>query len=332
MQMNRRTMCARTIATSLALTAALCATAASAQESQRFPWKPVRLIVTSQSGNVTDVNARMLASKLSELWGQPVIVEQKLGANGAIGSDYVAKSAPDGHTILVTTTALVQTLALRRNLPYDINKDLAPISETFLLRLGLAVDKKLNVTSLGQFIEVAKQKPGKFSFASFGVGSTGHMVVSKMNKDLGLDITHVPYQGTPAALTAMLGGDVQVTLLDPFIAKPYVANGKLTFLATTGAKRSPYLPDVPTFKQAGVSGFDVDNWCGWFARGGTPQAILDKISADIKRVQQMPEVIESYRTSGIEMAHTTPSEFKQIVQRDAEYWTALVDSTGIKVE
>lgn len=308
------------------------AISANAQEPAKFPTKPVRLIVTSQAGNVTDSNARLLGAKLSAMWGQPVIVEQKVGANGAIGTDYVAKSPPDGHTILVTTTALVQTLALRKEVPYDVRKDLAPVSQLFFLRLALVVDKSLGVKTLGEFIQLAKKNPGKYTFGSFGIGSTAHLAVAKLNNDLGLDIVHVPYQGTPASTRAIVAGEVSAALVDPFSARAYIESGKLTVLATTGARRSPYFPEIPTFEQAGVKGFSVDNWAGWLAPGGTPQAILDKISADIARVQAMPDVAAAYEKSGIEIAHSTPMAFKQIVNRDAEYWADLVRIANIKPE
>lgn len=305
---------------------------AHAQDVSNFPYRPVRLIVTSQAGNVTDVNARVLGARLSTLWKQPVVVEQKVGANGAIGTSFVTQAEPDGHTLLVTTTALVQTLALRGSLPYNLFEDLAPISQVFFLRLGLVVDAKLGVQSLRDFIELARKEPGKYSFGSFGIGSTAHMVVGKLNTDLGLNILHVPYRGTPAALQGLLTGEVQAALLDPFIAQPHVDSGKLRMLATTGKKRSVYLPGTPTFEESGVKGFDVDNWCGWFAPGKTPPAVLGKISRDIQWAQGSPEVVAAYQNSGIEIAHSTPDEYRKIVRRDADYWTTLVKNAGIKPE
>jgi len=306
--------------------------ASNAAEKQSFPWKPVRLIVTSPAGNVTDLNARLIGSKLTQIWGQPVIVEQKVGANGVIGAQYVVNAEPDGHTLLLTTTGLVQTWALGTKMPYDIFKDLAPISQVFILRLGLVVTDKLNVTTLGSFIDLARQNPSKYKFGSFGVGSTAHMVVAKLNHDQNLEILHVPYKGTTDSLRAVVAGEVDAALLDPFIAKPYIEAGRLQILATTGGKRSAYSPNTPTFTEVGIDGFGVDNWAGWFAPAGVPKEILVKISEDIKHVQSMPDVIADYERTGIEIANTTPDQFSAIVQRDAEYWRDLVASADVKID
>jgi tripartite-type tricarboxylate transporter receptor subunit TctC len=305
---------------------------ATAQEQRTFPWKPVRLIVTSAVGNVTDMSARLLASKLSVMWGQPVIVEQKVGGNGSIGTDFVVRSPADGHTILMTTTALVQTLALRKQLRYDIFKDLSPISQVFILRLVFATGNKVPVKTLDEFIRLAKANPGKYTFASFGVGSTGHMVIGKLNHDAGIDVVHVPYSGTTPAVRALVAGEVDATLADLFLVKQYIAGGKAKILASTGGKRSPYSPEVPTFAQSGVSGFGTDNWAAWFAPAGTPEPVLVKIAEDIRKAQAMPDVQAWYANAGIEIASTTPAELRQIVRQDADYWINLVKETGIKAE
>jgi len=306
-------------------------TESRADEASKFPSKPVTLVITSQAGNVTDVNTRQLAQKLSAIWNQPVVVDQKVGANGSIGASFVARSAPDGHTILVTTTALVQTLALRKKLPYDIFKDLTPVSQTFLLRLGFFVDASLGVNTMQEFLQLVRANPGKYTSGSFGVGSTAHLLVEKLNHDLRIDLRHVPYQGTPAAMQGLISGQVDTALLDPFIAKSYVDQGKLKVLCTTGPKRSFFLPQTPTFAEAGIKGFNVDNWAGWFAPGGTPEAITAKIASDIAQVQKDPDVIASYQKSGIEMASTTPAEYRKILRRDADYWIDIVTASKIEV-
>jgi tripartite-type tricarboxylate transporter receptor subunit TctC len=328
---TRRSVCRLGLAAVSATAGLSGARVAAAANAASFPSSPVTLVLTSQAGNVTDANTRLFASKLAAIWKQPVIVEQKVGANGSIGAGFVARAAPDGHTLLVTTTSLVQTLALRKNLSYDIFKDLAPISEAFFLRLGFFVDAKLGVSSMQDFVKLARANPGKFTFGSFGVGSTGHLLMAKLNHELGIDVQIVPYQGTPAATQALVSGEITSALLDPFLANTYVRKGSLNVLATTGAKRSFYLPNTPTFEQAGIKGFSIDNWCGWFAPGGTPDAITARISADMARVQAAPDVIAAYQKSGIEIAHTTPAEFRSILRRDFNYWDEIVTVAGIKV-
>lgn len=325
---NRLSLALGTFLTAASL---LCASALQAQE-RAWPWKPVRVVLTSGAGNVTDANTRLLAASLSNLWGQPVIVENKPGANGSIGAAYVIGQGNDGHTLLATTTALVQTLAVRKKLPYDVFNDLAPISQVFIVRIVFAVAANLPVTTLADFVNLAKANPGKYSFGSFGVGSTAHMVIEKINLDSKSKILHVPYQGSPPAIRALLAGEVQSTLGDLFLLKQHQDAGKVKILASTGGKRSPYSPEIPTFEQSGVPGFNVDNWAAWFAPAGTPESVLEKIAADLKKVQALPEVQAGYAKQGVEVANNTPAQMRKMLRDDYVYWNGLVDSIGLKPE
>lgn len=300
--------------------------------AQSFPTKPVRIVLTSSAGNVTDANTRMLANALSNVWGQSVVVENRVGANGAIGTNYVISQPADGHTLLATTTSVVQNLALRKKLPYDVFKDLAPVSQVFIVRIHFAIAGNLPANSLADFIKLARANPGKTSFGSFGVGSTAHMLIEKINLDHKTNILHVPFQGSPPAINALLGGQVQATLGDWFLLKQHADAGRVKILASTGGKRSPYSPDIPTFTEAGIPGFNTDNWAAWFAPAGTPEAVLAKIADDIKKVQGQADVKAGYAKQGIEPASTTPAEMRKILRDDHTYWNDMVDAIGMKAD
>lgn len=261
-----------------------------------------------------------------------MIVENRVGANGAVGTQYVISQPADGHTLLATTTSVVQNLALRKKLPYDIFMDLTPISQVFIVRIHFAVNSSMPVNNLSEYIKLAQANPGKYSFGSFDVGSTAHMLIEKINLNYKTRILHVPYQGSPAAINAMLAGDVQSTLGDLFLLKQYADAGKVKILASTGGKRSPYSPEIPTFDQAGIPGFDTDNWAAWFAPAGTPERVLEKIAEDIRKVQQLADVKAGYAKQGIEPASTTPAEMRKILRDDHAYWNEMGDSIGMKAE
>ncbi|MFM9883472.1 MAG: Bug family tripartite tricarboxylate transporter substrate binding protein [Burkholderiales bacterium] len=298
-----------------------------------YPTKPVRIIVTSGPGVVTDLNARLVAGKLSTMWGQPVVVENKVGGNAIIGTDAMVKAAPDGHTLLLTTTGIVQNPATRlKDLPYDTERDVAPVTQMFIVRIMYAVDAKLPANTIGEFLGLAKANPGKFNFGSYGTGSTAHLLATKLNRDANVDIVHVPFNGPAPAVRALLAGDVSSVMSEVATLRPHVTAGKARYLATTGGKRSAHAPDVPTFAEAGVSGFAVDSWAGLFAPGATPDRILNKISSDVAAVMVMPDVRAWYHDATIEPASNTPAEFKAIIKRDIDYWRSLVTSTGMKVD
>jgi tripartite-type tricarboxylate transporter receptor subunit TctC len=315
------------------LVLALTVTASAVAQTPGYPMKPVRIIVTSGPGVVTDLNARLVAGKLSTMWGQPVIVENRVGGNAIIGTEAMVKSAPDGHTLLLTTTGIVQNPATRqKDLPYDTERDIAPVTQMFIVRIMYAVDAKLPANTLSEFLALAKASPGKFNFGSYGTGSTAHLLAAKLNHDANVDIVHVPFNGPAPAVRALLAGDVTSAMSEVATLRPHVAAGKVRYLATTGGKRSVHAADVPTFSEAGISGFAVDSWAGLFAPGGTPVAILNKISTDVAAVMAMPDVRNWYNDATIEAASNSPAEFRAIVKRDIEYWRNLVKTTGMKLD
>ncbi len=304
----------------------------AAAQTQAFPWKPVTINVTTGVGGVTSSACRLIGSKLSAMWGQPVVVVDKPGASGIIGTDFVAKQPADGHNILATITGFVQNPAFRKDLPYDIFRNIAPISEMYVARLMLAVDASLPVNNLSDLIALAKANPGKYNFASYGKGLTAHLLLEKLNFDQKINIVHVPYAGTTGVVRAMLAGEAQMGMADLGSFKAHVASGKMKIIAATGAQRSPYAQSTPTFTESGVPGFDTDNWAAWFTTGGTPDATVAKIAADLRTVTAMPEVQAFYAQAGLEPKTDTPAEFRDIIRRDFDYWSNLGKTTGFKLD
>ena len=310
---------------------ALAVSLAHAQ-GETFPARPVRIIVSSGPGGASDLNARVIAPKLAQLWSQPVVVENRSGGSFVIGTEYVARAQPDGHTLLVTITNLAQHPATRKNLPYDTLQDIAPITRIHLQQLFLAVDTKLPVRSLAELVNLARAQPGKLNFASYGSVSTAHLLLAKLNHDMNIDIVHIAYNGMAAAVRALLAGEATVGMIDLPNARANVASGKLRVLASTGAKRSQHMPGAPTFEESGVPGFAVDIWAALFAPGGTPEPILNKIAADVANVLELPDVKEWYRNAGVEPVANTPASFRQTLREEIDYWTRLVQSTRIRLE
>jgi len=315
----------------VALAALGVVSAAHAQEAT-WPARPVRLVVTSGAGGASDLNARVIAPKLSALWNQPVIVENRPGGSFIVGTEHVARSAPDGYTLLVTITNLAQHPATRKNLPYDTLRDIAPITRLHLQRLFFVIDSKLPANTLQEFIALARAHPGKYNFASYGNVSTAHLLLAKLTHDAKIDLVHVAYPGMVGAVRAVLAGDAAVAAFDLPNVQANMAAGRVRPIASTGSGRSPHMPDIPTFEESGVPGFAVGIWAGLFAPGATPVPVLDRIAADYAKALATPEVQEWYRKAGVETVADTPAGFREIVTRDIAYWTNLVQTTQIKLD
>lgn len=316
----------------LAMVGALLVAGQVTAQGASYPHKAVRIVVTSGAGGSSDLNARLIAAKFAAMWAQPVIVENRPGGNFVIGTEYVARAPADGYTLLVTITTLAQHPATRKNLPYDTFKDIAPVTQLHIQRLLFVADARLPVNTLTEFLQLARAHPGKYNYASYGNITTAHLLLAKLNYDMQTDIVHVPYQGTPAAVRAILAGDAAVGSVDLTNSRPHIASGKLKVLAVTGPKRSTHSPEVPTFEESGLKGFGVDIWAGLFAPGGTPEPILNKIAADFAKMLEQPDVQDWYRNAGVEPVSNTPAQFRAILKRDVDYWGDIVRSTGIKLE
>lgn len=303
----------------------LCAHAADWQ-----PSSTVRLIVPVQGGTV-DILARLVAPKLQEVLGQPVIVEDKGGAGGNIGTDFVAKAAPDGHTILVAFTApITVNVTLFDKLPYDPQKDLVPITLAVTTPQFLTVNPTLPVHNIREFIQYAKDRPGKLSYGSISIGSASHLTMEMFKSAAGVDIVHIPYKGSAPAVTDLLAGNVQAAFLVPGNVLPYLKDGKLRVIASTGRTRFPATPDVPTLIESGFKDFEATAWIGFLAPAGTPQAIIDRYHTELERVLHMPDVTKRLMDMQFEVVASTPAQFAEYIRWETPRWAKVIRDTGAK--
>jgi len=298
--------------------------------AQGFPNKPVHVIVPFTAGSATDILARTIGQKLAESWGQPVVVDNRPGAGGTIGAGVVAKSPADGYTLLVHSAAHAYNPSIYPTLPYDTVKDFVEVVPLAGQPNVLVVSPSAGIKSVGELIAMAKQKPGQLNFSSAGTGSGTHINAEKFKLAAGIDVVHIPYKGTPEALTDTMGGRVTYFFSPISAALPNVREGKLVALAVSTAKRSSVLPNVPTVAEAGLPGFDYNLWVGLFAPAGTPPEIVDKINKDVNHVLQLPDVKERLTNLGAEAMPMTPAEFKQFVRGEIEDSAKVVKDAGIK--
>ena len=315
------------------LAGAVLLTAVGTAHGANFPDKPARIVVPIGPGSSMDIIARVLAQKLNESWEQPVIVDNRAGAGGNIGADLVAKSAPDGYTVLFAASSLAISRSYYRKLPYDALRDFEPVTQISSRNNVLVVSPSLPVNSIRELIALAKAKPGQLSYGSGGGnGSSDHMVGELFKLLAGIDILHVPYKSGPQAQNDLIGGQIQIYLGGIPVQLPMIRAGKVKPLGTSGLKRSPSLPDVPTLDEAGVPGYEVDVWYGFFAPRGTPGNVVARISAEVSRILKSPAMHERMNALGVEPAGTTPAEFKALFNREIEKWAKVVKAAGIASE
>jgi tripartite-type tricarboxylate transporter receptor subunit TctC len=309
--------------------AALCVPQALAQG---YPNRAVHLIVPFTAGSATDILARTFGQKLSETWGQPVIVENRPGAGGTIGAAIVAKSPPDGYTLLVHSAAQAYNASIYTDLAYDTSRDFVDVVPLAGQPNVLVVSPALGVKSVAELIALAKQKPGALNVGSAGNGSGTHINAEKFKLAAGIDVVHVPYKGTPEALNDTLAGRVTFFFSPISAALPNVRDGKLLALGVSTGKRSSALPDVPTIAESGLPGFDYNLWVAVFAPAGTPPDIVDKINKDVDRALQTPDVKQRLATLGAEPMPMTPAEFYKFVQGEIADSAKVIKAAGIKVQ
>lgn len=298
--------------------------------AQAYPAKPVRIIVPFPPGGPADVLGRMFADKLQGMWGQPVLVDNRAGAAGNVGSEATAKAAPDGYTILLAASSHVTNAGLYAKLPYDPIRDFTPISQVAYYSLVLVTHPSLPVASLGELIAFAKANPGRISWASAGSGTPTHLTAELFGIVTGIKFLHVPYKGAAPATTDLLGGQVQAMFNNPVSALPHVRSGQLRGLATTGAQRSPAAPDIPTVAELGFAGFEAGTWYALLGPAGMPREIAAKVSADANAVLKMAEVRAKLAAQGVEPVGTTPEQLLAIMNADLEKWTRVIRSANIK--
>ena len=298
----------------------------------QYPQRTVKMVVPFPAGGPTDILARVLAQKLAERWGQPVIVDNKPGAGGAIGSDLVAKAAPDGYTLLMATSSTHSIGPALQKLPYDPVRDFAPVGQVSNATNVLLVSPKLGVTSVKELIALAKSKPGQLNFASSGVGTIPHLTGEKFNLMAGVELQHVPYKGTGLSIPDLANGQVAVLFDSIVTALNYVKTGNVRALAISSPKRTPLAPDLPTMAEAGLPGFESETWFGLFAPAGTPKDIIARISADTASALKAQDVRERFAAAGAEPVGSTPEQFAERMRADTARWAEVIKAAHVKVE
>jgi tripartite-type tricarboxylate transporter receptor subunit TctC len=306
---------------------ALAITAASAQD---WPTKTTRIIVPFGAGSTPDVVARLLADNMQKKFGQTFVVENKAGGGGIIGTDAVAKAAPDGATIGISIGGpLAINTLLMSKLPYDPAKDIAAVTQLITQPSGIAVNAELKVNTIAELIDLLKKNPGKYNFASIGNGSLSHLAMAALAQKSGTEIAHIPYASSPQAMTAVIRGDAQMAAMPAISVKPHVESGKVKMLAVSTAKRSPYLPNVPTLKESGID-VEADAWMGLIAPGGTPPAVVEKINKAVVEALQDPAIKAKLAAVLMEPVGNSPQEFRAKIDAEIGRWAPVIKAAGIK--
>jgi len=311
---------------------ALALPAAQAQAQKDYPEKPIRMIVPFAPGGSNDIMGRLVAAKFTENMGQQVVVDNRPGASGIIGTDLAAKAAPDGYTVLVMSLTFTVNPSIRSKLPYDTDKDLVPVTVIASAPLILVVHPSLPVKSVREFIAYAKANPGKLNFGSGGPGSTPHLAGEMLKSMAGLQMTHIPYKGGGPALADLVGGQIQLMLENIPSTLPFVKSEKLRVLAVTSKKRSPTVLDVPTLDEAGLKGYELTGWNGLFVPRGTPRAIVNRLHAETVKALAAPDVRQRLAAMSAEPGGEPPETFAAFVKAEIRKWAKIVKEAGLKVE
>jgi tripartite-type tricarboxylate transporter receptor subunit TctC len=317
-----------------AAAALLCSVvlAPSTVAAQTYPSKPIRLVLPYVPGGIIDTTGRNLALRLSESLGQSVVAENRPGAGGMVGADAVARSAPDGYTILLTDPALVSNPALQTDVPYDLFKGLQAVSIIGSSPAVIVASLRLPVTTFAEFISYAKANPGKLNFASAGIGTAPHLAGEMIKLRTAIEMTHVPYRGIGAAYPDVMSGKVQLAFSSIAGAVPFTSDNRVRPLATTGSKRSPVYPDVATVAESGLPGFDVDLWIGIYAPAGLPPAVLARLNGELNKVLQHAEMKAALAKIGVEPRGTSPEQAADFTRAEYEKWKKVIVEGKIKPE
>ena len=311
---------------------AACTLVAPLTIAQSFPSKPIRLVIGYPPGGAVDANARLVAPKLGELLGQPVVVENRPGASGVIATDYVAKSPPDGYTILLTTIGHTITPVLSRKPPYEPINDFVPVTQVTGTSMVLLVNPKVPATTFPEFVALAKSKPGKLNYGSSGAGDPLGLAMEVLKLQAGLDIVEVPYKGVGPTYTALLAGDIEAAFMPPSASIPYIKAGTLRPIAMGGAQRSVALPDVPTVAESGYPGFDAVNWQGLLLPANTPMDIARRYQREIVKVLATPEIRERLVAGGQDVIASTPEEFTARIRADVAKFGRVIRDAKIPLQ
>jgi tripartite-type tricarboxylate transporter receptor subunit TctC len=302
-------------------------------QAQEFPSRPIRLIAPLAAGGVTDMAARLLAERTGKYLGQPMIVENRPGAGGLVGSSLVASAPPDGYTILMGTVGtLAVSPSMYKKMPYDTDKDLIPVSLVAGGQFALVVHPSFPAKTFGEFISYARARPGELNYGSAGNGSTLHLGMEMLNNMAGLKITHVPYKGSGPMVAALAGGEIQIGLPDLPSALPFVKSDRLRMLAVTSTNRAPIMPDVPTIAESGLKDYDVVVWLGIMAPAGTPGPIVDKLNAAIVKALEDKDIVDKLAEVDMRVFASSPEEFARFLKAERAKWDPIVKASGAQVE
>jgi tripartite-type tricarboxylate transporter receptor subunit TctC len=314
------------------LAALACALAAASAFAQTYPTRPIRMLVPFAAGGTVDIVARLLGVKLAEELGQPLVVENKGGAGGTIAAAMLARSPGDGYTLMTMHQGLAFNASLYSNLAYDTLRDLAPIAYVGATPNALVVTDALPVKTVQEFLAYARAHPGGIAYGSGGIGSAGHLSVELLQSLTGTQLTHVPYKGSGPAITDLISGQIQAMLLTMPAVMPYVKGGKVRAIATSGALRSPALPDLPTIAEAGVPGYEYVPWYGMFGPGALPKPLIARLSSAVNRALADAGVREKLAQQGLEVQSMTSDQFAGIVRADVARWGKIIRELGVRGE
>ena len=305
---------------------------AAGVRADTYPSRPVRLIVPFAAGGLNDVVARLVAPYLERALGQPFIVDNRPAASGIVGTDATAKAPPDGYTLLMVASSFTVVPATHPKLPYDAERDLAPIVMVAKNPLLFLVNPKVPANSLAEFVALAKANPGKFNYASPGAATQTHLVVELFSRKAGIKLQHIPYRGGAPAMTAMVAGDTQFTAISTLLSLPQIHAGALRAIASGSLARDPQLPDLPTVAEQGFPGFEAIQWIGLLTTAGTPSEIIERINLELNRALRDPDLIAKFAQQGIAPAGGTPADFQRTIAADLKNWTEIARAANIKAE
>jgi tripartite-type tricarboxylate transporter receptor subunit TctC len=322
----------RTAKCALVAAGLVCAVIAHGQSKEPWPARPVRIVVPQTPGASTDLTARLIAQRLTSILGQPVIVENRPGAGSIVGTELVAKATPDGHTLLVVASSITLNPIIHKNLPFDPQRDLTPITQLSSFPNMLVVNPTLPVKSVQDLIALAKAKPGALNYGSAGTATGTHLSAELFKYMTGTDMVHVPYKGGGAAMPALIGGQVQLMFSTTVTALPHVRAGRLRAIAVTSGQRWPSLPEIPTIAESGVPGYDHTPWNGFLAPAKTPRNIVSRLNEDTANILHLPETRALFTSEGAEPVGNKPEEFAAIIKSETAKWTKVVKAAGIQAD
>ena len=324
--------CAGTTVVGVAVVAITTTFAAGNVTAQPYPTKSIRLIIPFPPGGPRDIQARLIGPKLTEAWGQPVVIDNRAGANGIIGTELASKAPPDGHTLLMISAGFASSELLYGKLPYDALRDFIPVAQLTRGPGILVVNVALPVKTVKELVALARAKPGQLHYGSAGNGAPSHLSVELLAVMTGTQFTHVPYKGMAPAITDVIGGQIQLSLPTIPGGLPHVQSGRLRALGVTGAKRSPAAADIPTIAEAGVTGFEASNWYGLAVPTGSARTIVTRLNQEIARIVTLPDVRSKLLAIGMETETSTPEAFTEFLKNDAAKWARVIKAAGLRLD